>query len=206
MYIVRIAGHVDAWRKPLFVYTKRPLCVGLHSATTVHRSSEESRIYRTNVQQLAKMPNTVALTVAQVAPRRRITILHKLFHIGPDPALVARVNALRVTLAEVKADIEIRKFFVDLMYARGRHCLVCSPLRCIGACGSACALLRPADGGGVFSGITEAMTDSWMAETVSIGRCYDKVAPEILAARYSIGVPTLQRLEEAVERMRDRLV
>jgi hypothetical protein len=50
------------------------------------------------------------------------------------------------------------------------------------------------------------MTDSWMAETVSIGRCYDKVAPEILAARYSIGVPTLQRLEEAVERMRDRLV
>jgi hypothetical protein len=106
----------------------------------------------------------------------------------------------------VNADIEIRKFFVDLMYARGRHCSVCSPLRRIGACGSACALLRPADGGGVFSGITEAMADSWMAETISIGRCYDKIAPQVLAARYNVSLPTLQRLEEAVKRMRDRLV
>jgi hypothetical protein len=152
------------------------------------------------------MPNTLAFTVVPDTPSRRVSILHRLFHIGPDPALVARINALRAALAEVKADIEIREFFVDLMYARGRHCSVCSPLGHVDACGSACALLRPASGGGVYSGITEAMTDKWMLETISIGRCYDKLAPQVTAAGYDVSVPTIRRLEEGVQRMRSRLV
>jgi hypothetical protein len=134
---------------------------------------------------------------------RMASIFHA-FHIGPDPAIVARTDTLRAALATVRVDIDTRRFFIDLLFASGRHCASCSPLGKVGACGPTCSLLLPTPSA-VLPGIAEAMTDKWMRNTISIGDRYDKIAPYILSSGYKVSMSTLEQWEQAVELLQKRM-
>lgn len=132
-----------------------------------------------------------------------VSILHA-FHIGPDPAIVARMDALRAALATIKVDIDTRRFFIDLLFANDRHCASCSLLGKVGACGLTCALLRPTPSS-LLLDIAGAMTDKWMRNIISIGDRYDKIAPYILSSGYKVSMSTLKQWGRAVEILQKRL-
>ena len=147
------------------------------------------------------MPRSSVFSVVYAEPRR--WAWHRLYPVGPDGELVARIDKVRKDLDEVKVDIETRRFLMNLVFANGRYCQSCSPLRQVGACGRTCALLRP--GPSIHSGMLAAMSDKWMWQTVSIGRYYDNIAGEVLAGGYNVSPSILQRWEEAVVCLKDRL-
>ena len=144
-------------------------------------------------------------SIVEAAPHRCSASLHKLFRSGPDRELKARLDKLREALGEVKVDVETRQFLMDLAFAHGRYCKSCTPLRRVGACGPTCALLRPANNGSILPCMSSQMSIKWMSQTTSIGRCYDKVAGEVLAAGYNVSLPTLEQWEQAVARLQARL-
>lgn len=131
------------------------------------------------------------------------SFLHNVLHIGPDPAIVARIDALRAALAVIKVDIDTRHFLWDLTYTGGHHCALCSPLGKVGACGPTCALLRPT--GSVLPGIEAAMSEKWTRTTGQLSIRYDKLMLSVPPSGYKVSISNLQQWEEAVELLQQRL-
>jgi hypothetical protein len=123
-----------------------------------HVKSSQLRLIRiaTKRKRSASM-STTSSSAGSSHSGRMASILHA-FHIGPNPAIIARMDALRAALATVKVDIDTRRFFIDLLFASGCHCAACSPLGKVCACGPACALLRFTPSS-VLPGNAEGMTD-----------------------------------------------
>ncbi|KAH7380050.1 hypothetical protein BKA66DRAFT_587256 [Pyrenochaeta sp. MPI-SDFR-AT-0127] len=110
----------------------------------------------------------------------------------PNPSIVARINKLRETLADVKLTIDNRNFFLMLDSHDGRYCHSCSTTnQPAGSCGPTCSLLRPEN-----RRFNLAMTRVWRAHAVAERTIYESLVDEMDCLGYEVNAPTLKRWEK----------
>jgi hypothetical protein len=109
-----------------------------------------------------------------------------------------RIDDLRKDFADLQTDMDTRRFLLNHSNRSGRYCQSCSPLRQVGKCGPACALLRPEHRSGTFFSIPE----TWRREARSLLREHKAVVADMDRFGYNIGKTELDQWEGLAKEMR----